>query len=350
MNESWQSRPPLEQVGPVRTQCGKAVHGTVAAGAARIPLVVYAGVADGAVLYVQALQHGLELNGTDVMRRLIQTLDPGRLRGTLILVPMANPLAARVHMQSFPCPDLPNARGLNDMNRRWFSRSTSANFADRQVRALQPIVAMADAMIDLHCHEYLYTPMVLTDMTTPVCADFALAMGFPFVNDSRGVDGMFGPYCRQVLGKPVATVEMPPLRRVDRRNSELGFRGVLNALRHVGMLDGEPELPEEMVVFSSENARSQTFTAEREGFMARHCEPGDAVDEGQVLAEVWAPDDFTVAQTVKAPFPGRIVSMGRPPRYWGDPEQDFVNIGDRLVTVRTPSRVVRGDAAGVHTL
>jgi predicted deacylase len=227
------------------------------------------------------------------------------------------------------------------MNRRWFPGAPGENFADRQVRALQPVAGLADAMIDLHCHEYLYTPMALTDMTDATCAQLALAMGLPFVNDSSGSEGMFGPYCRNVLNKPVVTVEMPPLRRVDHRHSTLGFQGVMNALRFLGMIDDEPVFPAETVIFEREHSPSRTITAEHEGFLARYCTPGDAVAEGQLLAETWGPADFTVVQTARAPFAGHVVSLGAPPRYWGDPEQDFVNFGDRIVTVRTPTRVIR---------
>ena len=121
MTPIWPERDPLEQVGPVQTRPGALTRGTVIAESARMPLLVYAGTRPGPVLYVQALQHGLELNGCDVMRRLVQDLDPAALRGTLILVPVANPLAARVHMQSFPYPDRPTERRTNDMNRRWFA-------------------------------------------------------------------------------------------------------------------------------------------------------------------------------------------------------------------------------------
>jgi predicted deacylase len=47
------------------------------------------------VLYVHSTQHGNEISGVEVVRRVAQSLDPRRLRGTLIAVPVANPLALR---------------------------------------------------------------------------------------------------------------------------------------------------------------------------------------------------------------------------------------------------------------
>lgn len=340
MSTNWPEREPLSEVGSVSVARGGMSRGTLAAGMAAIPVIVYAGTGPGPVLYVQALQHGLELNGCDVMRRLIQSLDPAALSGTLILVPMANPLAARVHMQSFPYPDRPTDRRINDMNRRWFEDHGSTNAVDVQVEALRPLVALADACIDLHCHEYLYASMVLTNMADPKCAELALAMGFEVVRSGDGTDGMFGRYVREVLGKVGVTVEMPPLRRVDHANSEVGFRGVLNALRFMGMLAGEIEQPQRTAIFGTGPQQGHTVSAEREGFMSRYARAGEFVRGGDVVAEIWSPDDFSVVQRIAAPFDSVVVSIGRPPQNWGEPEHDFMNIGDRAVSFSTASDVI----------
>ncbi len=343
MPTQWPDRDPLRTVGSVTVAPGHSGRGTLRAGMAGIPIHVYAGSGPGPVLYVQALQHGLELNGCDVMRQLIQALDPAALTGTLILVPMANPLAARTHAQSFPYPDRATDRKTNDMNRRWFEGHATSNAVDQQVEALKPIVALADACIDLHCHEYLYSSMVLTDMSDPVCAEFALAMGFDVVRSGTGTEGMFGRYVRGALGRVGVTVEMPPLRRVDHANSAIGQRGVLNALRHMGMLDGALELPPRTAVFGTGQQQGKTVFVGEEGFMSRYVKAGDRVSAGQVVAEIWRPDDFTVVQRIEAPFDSFVISIGRPPQNWGDPEHDFMNVGDRAVSFSTASEIVRRD-------
>jgi predicted deacylase len=112
------------------------------------------------------------------MRRLIREAPTQDLSGTLILVPMANPPAARVHMQSFPYPDPAGSRGLNDLNRRWFRSPPESNPADRIVSALKPVVALADAVMDLHCHEYLYPPIAWANLKHAGTRALALALGF----------------------------------------------------------------------------------------------------------------------------------------------------------------------------
>ena len=338
---NWPKRDVLPAVGPLEVRPDHVSRVTLQAGMATIPLLAYGGVAPGPVLYVQALQHGLELNGVDVMRRLVQTLDPATLSGTLILVPMANTLAARVHMQSFPYPDRPTQRLVNDMNRRWREPLAGGpNHVDQVVAALAPIIGCADVMIDLHCHEYLYPSMVLTNMQQPACRALALAMGFEMARHGEGTEGMFDKYGREVLDKPTVTVEMPPLRRVDPRSSAAGYRGVINAMKTLGMLDGEPGLPARTVIFGFGKGQTTSVMAEHEGFMARYADGGDEVAAGQVVAEIWSPDDFTVTQEIRAPFAGFVTSIGRAPQVWGEPEHDFINIGERAVIFSTADEVV----------
>ena len=338
MHNDWPQREVLTQVGPLSLAPGTLGRATLRAGLADIPLVVLAGVAPGPVLYVQALQHGLELNGVAVMRQVVRTVDPAGLCGTLILVPMANTLAARVHLQSYPYADRPMERRLNDMNRRWLDPLGGANQVDQVVATLAPIVRLADAMLDLHCHEYLYPAMALTHIAIPRCRQMALALGFEVVHAGQGTAGMFGRYCRESLGAAVVTVEMPPLRRVDARTSALGFQGVLNAMIWMGMLPGRLELPPRTIILGG--GRSASVTAEREGYLARLAEPGQAVRQGDVVAEIWSPDTFAPVQTVRAPFDGILNSLGRPPVLWGDPEHDFINVGESAAAFAVPSETV----------
>src|SRR5688500_13626366 len=51
------------------------------------------GKGDGPVLYVHSTQHGNEISGIEVVRRVVPRLDPRKLKGTVSGVPIANPLA-----------------------------------------------------------------------------------------------------------------------------------------------------------------------------------------------------------------------------------------------------------------
>jgi len=116
---------------------------------------------------------------------------------------------------------------------------------------------------------------------------------------------------------------------------------VINALTFMGMLKGQLELPERTAIFGTGPQDARSVVTEREGFMSRYVNGGDAVKAGQVVAEIWSPDDFSVVQRIEAPFDSFVTSIGRPPQVWGEPEHDFMNIGDRAVSFTTASEIVQ---------
>ena len=177
-------------------------------------------------------------------------------------------------------------------------------------------------------------------MRDACCREMVLAAGFDVVRSGAGTEGMFDYYCREELGKPGVTIEMPPLRRVDARFSAIGFRGVLNVMRHIGMLDSALELPPRTLIFVAGEGKSLCVKAEREGYMARLAESGQEVKDGDLVAEIWSPDTFKPVQTIRAPFDSFVTSIGRVPHLWGEPEQDFINIGKHAVLFSTPDEIV----------
>ena len=63
-----------------------------------IPVLVMNGVEEGPTLLLMSTQHGTEIQGIEVIRRVMrERLDPKALRGAVISVPVANPLAFMHH-------------------------------------------------------------------------------------------------------------------------------------------------------------------------------------------------------------------------------------------------------------
>ena len=60
---------------------------------AGIPCIVANGAEEGPTLVLSGATHGNEIAGTGAIIELMQTLDPGQMRGAVIAIPVANPLA-----------------------------------------------------------------------------------------------------------------------------------------------------------------------------------------------------------------------------------------------------------------
>ena len=63
-----------------------------------VPVLVMNGAKDGPTLVVTSTQHGIEIQGIEVIRKVMrERLNPRDLKGTIISVPVANPLAFMHH-------------------------------------------------------------------------------------------------------------------------------------------------------------------------------------------------------------------------------------------------------------
>ena len=97
---------------------GRLMSGTPVA----IPVVVLHGEDAGPVVWLNAATHGDEINGVEIIRRVLETLDPRSLRGTVIAVPILN-----VHGFNTGDRYLPDRRDLN----RSFPGSARGSLAAR---------------------------------------------------------------------------------------------------------------------------------------------------------------------------------------------------------------------------
>lgn len=121
-----------------------------------IPIEIINGISSGPTLMVNAAIHGDELNGVEIVRQLINSVDPLKLKGTLIVVPIVN-VFGFIHKSRY----LPDRRDLN----RCFPGSETGSLASRMAHTFFSQVALrCDYIIDLHTGRF----------TAPICHKFAL--------------------------------------------------------------------------------------------------------------------------------------------------------------------------------
>ena len=96
----------------------------------------------GPALFVCAAIHGDEINGIEIIRRLIKRIDVRKLRGTLLAIPIVNVYGVISHSRY-----LPDGRDLN----RSFPGSATGSLTGRVAHTfMQEIVALCTQCIDLH--------------------------------------------------------------------------------------------------------------------------------------------------------------------------------------------------------
>jgi len=244
---------------------------------AHLALKVLHGARPGPTVFVSAAIHGDEIVGTAIIQQLLHRIAPQELAGTLLLVPAVNIFGFVGHNRY-----LPDRRDLN----RSFPGSPNGSLASQLARCfLDNVIARADLGIDLHTaaiHRY-NLPQIRIAAHDPYLVELSMAFGAPVVIESPLRDGSM----RQVAherGTPMLLLEAGEALRFDRLAIEIGTRGVLRVLAHIGMLDAEDGLAD--VTIPARANHTSWVRAPRGGVTQRLRKSGDRVKEGDVLARV----------------------------------------------------------------
>jgi predicted deacylase len=277
------------------------------------PLMVANGAAPGPTLYLGATIHGDEPNGIAILARALAGLDPAALRGRILCVPVQHPLAFqadhRLPLSQFMKSPLDQAPGD-----AWicFPGKAEGNLAERIAFKLFGLIRQADFAIDIHTPTRggRYMPIaILPGAGLGPAGDAAETLAAQFgcgcvIQPSQGGYVMPGVLCVEATraGVPAFTFEIGEGGRIDEATTETGARCVRNALRALGMVDGQPEAPAR----SHQMRDFLGLRASRGGLLRTVAELGAEVERGDALAEVsdiWG----RVLETIRAPEPGVFV-------------------------------------------
>jgi predicted deacylase len=215
---------------------------------------VMRGRRDGPTLFVSAAVHGDEINGVEIIRRLVHSAPLKHLRGTLIAVPVVN-VYGFVRQSRY----LPDRRDLN----RSFPGSEKGSLAARLANAfLEEVVSKADYGIDLHTgavHRDNLPQIRGTFDETGKVERLAKAFGSPVILNADLRDGSLRE-AAMGLGVPVIIYEGGEALRFDELVIRAGLRGVIGVMRELGMLRPSTrrsrQHPEPVVARSSQWVRA----------------------------------------------------------------------------------------------
>lgn len=194
-----------------------------------ISLQVVRGKRPGPILFVCAAIHGDEINGVEIIRRLLKDPNLESIRGTLIAIPIVNIYGFINHTRY-----LPDGRDLN----RSFPGSPRGSLTGRIAHTfLQEVVVKCTHGIDLHTgarHRSNF-PQIRADLEDPQVLGMTEAFGAPIAIDAKIRDGSLRQAAGD-LGVPVLLYESCEALRFDEIYIRAGVKGVLNVMRHIGML------------------------------------------------------------------------------------------------------------------
>lgn len=263
-----------------------------------LPIQVFRSKKEGPTIFISAAVHGDELNGIEIIRRLIKQKKFNIVKGTVIAVPMVNVYGV-VNQSRY----MPDRRDLN----RSFPGSSKGSLAARVAHIfLNEIVKQCDYGIDLHTGAIHRSnlPQIRADLSDDKTKELALAFGVPVVLHSNIIDGSLRESAVANNTK-VLLYEAGEALRFDELSIRAGMKGVLNVLNELGMV--KQSIKKKLVQPYIANS-SGWLRANASGFVSQKITLGDQVIKGDVLAEIGSPYG-EVIDTVKASRSGILVGM-----------------------------------------
>lgn len=248
-------------------------------------------------LLICAAVHGDEINGVEIIRRLLALDLLHELRGTLIAIPVVN-----VHGFINRTRYLPDRRDLN----RSFPGSANGSQASQLAYMLtKRIFVRCTHAIDLHTGSNGRTnlPQIRGDLDSDEVAELATAFGAPVVLHAALRDGSMRQMAHE-RGTPMLLYEAGEALRFDELSIAVGVRGVLNVMAMLDMLPAsylEPAPTPPLITRSSKWVRSP-----KSGMVHSAVPIGARVSEGDALAVVSEPSGES-AESIRAPVGGTVI-------------------------------------------
>lgn len=277
----------------------------------------YTGIDEGPTVYVQAAQHGREVNGTELLRRLHTTLTDTHLAGEVITVPVADPLT--FDRASYTTPEALDSVNPN-MNRVWPGDSTGT-IHERMAATLWEYITDADAVIDLHTGSRSMATHVVfmegDDRSRRLATAFGtdLLLGEPAGDDAdtEWHDRDFSGKLRVAAanaGIPSITPELAYNKAIVEDAVDTGLTGVTNVLAELDITAGSPTANGATRLARNHLGR---VTAEDSGLFrpTPGLEVGTTVAAGDALGTVYDPTEFSIHQEATADRDGILYSLHR---------------------------------------
>lgn len=288
----------------LRIEIGRLPTGTLI----DIPIHIFNAKKAGPTVLVQAGLHGDEINGVEILRRMLENSDFSISKGAVIVVPILN-VFGFIHFSR----DVPDGKDVN----RSFPGRKSGSLASRiAYHYTQEILPQIDFGLDLHTggglrHNF---PQMRYTEGDEMSIKLATLFNAPFSFASNLISGSFRKVAHK-LGKPIAVYEAGESMRFDEGAIKIGIQGVKNVLMGLEMIPLEPVNGQSISL-----EYRKWLRAPRAGMFVPEIKNGGSMKKGQILGMVT--DTYAKKnKKIKAPFDGYVICINH---------QAVVNQGDAL--------------------
>jgi predicted deacylase len=312
------------QIGDIRSIPGKSVHGRFkvadrAASEIELPVTIVQGLKEGPTLVIIAGEHGCEYAGIVAAVKLAHDLKASEVSGTVVIVPLANPVAFDSRSLFVNPIDQVNPYGA-------YPGQPGATVTFQVAyKILHEIAAKGDAVVHLHGADYneALVPFSYVPHTGNKELDERsqqLALCFPVryqlralpASQSTSVPPVGTTYAVTAdgtlywelakMGIPATMVEAGKEGKLEDETVAIHYDGLMNVMKHLGILPGKAEYQHDVRVLKNPVLVANVSA----GLFIPKVGYGDFVRKGQILGEVW---NFQgqVLERIISPIDGMVV-------------------------------------------
>ncbi|MFX0204002.1 MAG: succinylglutamate desuccinylase/aspartoacylase family protein [Candidatus Hodarchaeota archaeon] len=296
-----------------------------------IPVIVVNGMEDGPTLLITSTEHGDEIQGIEVIRQVTRhQVDPKKLKGAIVAVPVMNPLAFMHHFYVSWIDNL-DVSGVDASTRQ--DAPTTGLLANA---LWEEVIKKADLRINFHCNA-LSSALVFQFVdirnaeTRPTIEKMAEAFDVTSIYQGKKDEGypkdatLNFSTLEQQHGIPKIMVEFIQGGYISEPSTTVGVRGVLNVMKAFDMIPGEFEPQTGIPIVRGRCRFHKMVRCTRGGIIHPTKTPGDFIRKGEIIArifDVWGEE----VEAPKMPVDGYI---------WAYPFGMQLGTAGRLQTVNS---------------
>jgi predicted deacylase len=243
----------------------------------RLPIIVVKGKKSGPVLGITAALHGNELNGISTIFKLIEDIDPKKLSGTLVLLPISNVPGYLAKQRYFS--------DAIDLNRIMPGKPEGVT-SDLYAHFLtSKVISKFDYLLDLHTasHGRVNSLYIRADLENEETRTLAFLQNPQIIVQKYDEEGTLRGWANE-NSIPAITIEIGNSSAFQHTLIDETLEGILNTMKHFGMIEGEVQ---DMVTDATICDRSYWIYSKKGGIVDVLPSLADEVNKGQVIAKVY---------------------------------------------------------------
>jgi predicted deacylase len=267
-----------------------------------MPIKIVHGKEAGPCILIFSAVKGDQLNGLEIISRLLESPQLQNIRGTLIAVPVLNVfgLVAPSNESRFE---------------RCFPGSVDGSFGNRLAHLFtQEVLSKATHCIELQTgslnHEIL--PQIYCNLNDSAARKLAKSFAAPVITNVVTEDNSLRQTTEH-LDISLLVYQAGEAMRFNEAAISLGLKGILNVMQSLEMLSENEHTPESSSFKPIFSQNQDWIRAHKSGVLVSNVELGQRIKKGETIGRIKDPFSADTAEQITASHDGVVVGINRHP-------------------------------------